>query len=278
MGKFIDLETGLPALWARVKSYVGKGTPGGVAELDSTGHIPSSQLPAYVDDVLEFASNKDFPSMGESGKIYVSTSTNVTYRWSGSTYVPIGSDLALGETSSTAYRGDRGKQAYTHAVTNKGIEIQNGLYKITTNAEGHVTAGVAVEKDDILNLGITSPTKLSELENDKGYVSADGGEIKGDTTIESLYLIDDATGIKYRVGISNGKLYTEAEAGASVVGTAIVGQSVVGDDSPATDYIKPQGVFSINKNGTYDVSHYASATVNIPSTTFVVDHGILSYG
>ena len=79
------------------------------------GKIPASQLPAYVDDVLEFANLASFPATGESGKIYIAIDTNITYRWSGSGYVGISSSLALGETSSTAYRGDRGKTAYDHS-------------------------------------------------------------------------------------------------------------------------------------------------------------------
>ena len=86
-----------------------KGAINGVATLGSDGKIPSSQLPSYVDDVLEYYSKDSFPVSGESGKIYLETSTNKTYRWSGSTYVVIASDLALGETSSTAFAGDRGK-------------------------------------------------------------------------------------------------------------------------------------------------------------------------
>ena len=97
-----------------------KGSAGGVAELDSSGHVPSSQLPSYVDDVLEYASQSAFPATGETGKIYVALNTNLTYRWSGSAYVEISPSLALGETSSTAYRGDRGKTAYDHSQVVSG--------------------------------------------------------------------------------------------------------------------------------------------------------------
>lgn len=116
--------------------------------------IPSSLLPSYVDDVLEYTAKSSFPSTGETGKIYVDKTTNLTYRWSGSAYVEISPSLALGTTSSTAYRGDYGNAAYTHAVTNKGIAKSSGLYKITTNSEGHVTAATAVTKADITALGI----------------------------------------------------------------------------------------------------------------------------
>ena len=86
-----------------------KGRPYGIASLDSNGHVPSSQLPSYVDDVLEFANKSKFPTTGETGKIYVDTTTNLTYRWGGSQYIEISPSLALGETSSTAYSGDKGK-------------------------------------------------------------------------------------------------------------------------------------------------------------------------
>jgi len=100
-----------------------KGTANGLAELDSNGFVKNTQLPSYVDDVLEgtWISGSIFNNpLGtaytpESGKIYVDTTTNLTYRWSGSIYVLISTSLALGETSSTAYRGDRGKIAYDHS-------------------------------------------------------------------------------------------------------------------------------------------------------------------
>lgn len=82
------------------------------------GVIPASQLPSYVDDVLDFASINDFPAIGDAGKIYIDDSTNKTYRWGGSSYVEISDGgVALGETASTAYRGDRGKIAYDHSQT-----------------------------------------------------------------------------------------------------------------------------------------------------------------
>jgi len=89
------------------------GAKSGVATLDANGLIPSSQLPSYVDDVLEYASLSKFPTKGETGKIYVATDTNLTYRWSGTSYVEISKSLALGTTSSTAYAGNLGAQLRT---------------------------------------------------------------------------------------------------------------------------------------------------------------------
>ena len=103
-----------------------KGANLGVSELDDTGKVVSSQLPSFVDDVVEgYLYNGEFyedeehttKMAGESGKIYIDLSTEKTYRWSGSIYTVISETLALGETSSTAYRGDRGKIAYDHSQT-----------------------------------------------------------------------------------------------------------------------------------------------------------------
>lgn len=93
-----------------------KGAANGVAELDANGRVPTSQLPSYVDDVVEYATVNNFPATGETGKIYVALNTNLTYRWGGTEYVEISSSLALGETSSTAYPGDKGAQALTLAA------------------------------------------------------------------------------------------------------------------------------------------------------------------
>lgn len=111
-----------------------KGAAGGVAELDSGGKVPANQLPSYVDDVVDAYIRTGVTALGanwlsktsggaaltpESDKIYVILSEgeyqNKTYRWSGTTYAVIGNDLAIGETASTAYRGDRGKTAYDHS-------------------------------------------------------------------------------------------------------------------------------------------------------------------
>lgn len=131
-----------------------RGVANGVASLDANGLVPSSQLPSYVDDVLEYDKKADFPTDGETGKIYVDKATNLTWRWGGTAYTEISPSIALGTTSSTAFAGDKGQTAYTHAVTNKGSAFASGLYKITTNSEGHVTAATAVQKSDITALGI----------------------------------------------------------------------------------------------------------------------------
>ena len=66
-----------------------KGAANGVAQLDATGKVPSSQLPSYVDDVVEVANFAALPVTGESGKIYVTIDTSKCYRWSGSVYTEV---------------------------------------------------------------------------------------------------------------------------------------------------------------------------------------------
>lgn len=114
-----------------------KGAASGVATLDSNGLVPSSQLPSYVDDVVEcyvvgstpyaadwLSLTEDGAALTpESGKIYLIIGEgqyqNQEYRWGGTQYAQISESLALGDTASTAYRGDRGKTAYDHSqITN----------------------------------------------------------------------------------------------------------------------------------------------------------------
>ena len=105
----------------------------------------------------------DFPTLGNASVKAVDTSISTA---STSTNLPTSnavasfvegkgySTLALGTTSTTAFRGDYGDAAYAHAVTNKGSAFPSGLYKITTNSEGHVTAATTITKSDITALGI----------------------------------------------------------------------------------------------------------------------------
>lgn len=104
------------------------------AELDANGKIISSQLPSYVDDVIEAANLAGFPATGETGKIYIAQDSNKTYRWSGTAYVEISASLALGTTSSTAFRGDYGNTAYTHSQS-EHQSIINGTGFVKANGK-----------------------------------------------------------------------------------------------------------------------------------------------
>lgn len=168
MGKIISTET-LAYVVEKIKTWVTaqitslKGTANGLATLDSSGKVPSAQLPSYVDDVLEYTAKANFPATGETGKIYVDTTTNKTWRWSGTAYVEISASLALGETSATAYRGDRGKTAYDHSqatgnphgltsaqIAALGVKITDTTYSAaTTSAQGLMSAADKTKLDGV---------------------------------------------------------------------------------------------------------------------------------
>lgn len=165
------------------------GKPEGAASLGADGKVPSSQLPSYVDDVLEYDNKSGFPSTGASGVIYVSKNDNKTYRWSGTAYVEISASLALGETNSTAYAGDKGKanadniktlqtQFNTLNSTVGGIDevvgnIQESINKIVA---GTTKVGLASKADSADKL--TTGRKISITGDATGNTTFDGSADK----------------------------------------------------------------------------------------------------
>ena len=132
------------------------GSTNGVAQLDNTGKVPISQLPGTLSKLEKYADRSAFPATGDDNTLYVALDTNYTYRWTGVDYVQIDESIQLGETATTAYRGDRGKAAYDHATDSGRLTTATvtGLYKIGVTAEGHVSSATAVAKSDITALGI----------------------------------------------------------------------------------------------------------------------------
>ena len=178
-----DLDTALAGKANTTHNHDAANITSGVLNIDRVPSIPATKLtgiinqanlPSYVDDVLEFANKTAFPTKGESGKIYVDQATNITYRWGGTAYVEISPSLALGTTSSTAFRGDYGNTAYQHAVA-KGSAFAHGMYKITTNSAGHVTAAQAITKSDITALGIPAQDTNTWIAMKGASASAAGG-------------------------------------------------------------------------------------------------------
>ena len=277
-----------------------KGAASGLAELDANGKVPAAQLPSYVDDVIEgYKSDADFYEdsahtaakkiTGESGKIYVDLHTNVTYRWSGTAYVEISASLALGETDSTAYRGDRGKIAYTHSqaahartdatataasTTNGNIKINgtetkvythpaytpkdSGLYKITVDATGHVSAVAAVAKADITALGIpgsgyTHPTHTAHAAGIYKITVDSLGHISAASAVAK----DDLTGIIGNFGA----------ASASAAGsTGLVPAPAKGDQAK---FLRADGKWIVPTDTNTDTKNTAGAT-NSTAKLFLV--------
>lgn len=129
MKQFLD-QDGVQYLWNKVRQNF--------ANLSNNGKVPANQLPSYVDDVLEYGTFNTFPTTGEDGKIYVAQDTNLTYRWSGTRYVEISQSLALGETSTTAYPGDKGKQL------SEGLNAEIGRAK---HEEADIRADLLAEQN-----------------------------------------------------------------------------------------------------------------------------------
>ena len=182
-----------------------KGQHDGLASLDSSGKVPSSQLPSYVDDVIEgyYYNSKFYKEeshkneiTGESGKIYTDLGNNKTYRWSGTTYTEISASLALGETSSTAYPGNKGATNAANIKTNtnnittlKGYFNSSGVAKqATADASGNNIVDTYATKSALstTNSNVSKNTNnITTLQGyftngiaDKAVADEDGNPIK----------------------------------------------------------------------------------------------------
>lgn len=156
---------------SKVQQFINsKGAPNGLASLNESGIIPSAQLPSYVDDVIEVDTFRNLPGTGESGKIYIVQDTNLTYRWSGTDYVEISKSLALGETSSTAYPGDKGK-----ATTDKLNRIPDKLITDTVNVNQSTTEAVlnfTTYRQEAQQIGRNTLTITSATTSQAGLMSS----------------------------------------------------------------------------------------------------------
>ena len=169
------------------------GQASGIAPLDATGKIASSYLPSYVDDVLEYTNRGSFPTTGETGKIYINISDGKTYRWSGSTYVEISASLALGETSSTAYPGDKGA-ANAIAISN----LQSGkLDKTAQSVDSAKLGGVEANKY-VLNTKLEQDKSvlneaISNVRNEiiTDYNNLDNRPVENEAVDNTLYIADE---------------------------------------------------------------------------------------
>lgn len=156
---------------SKVQQFINsKGAPNGLASLNESGIIPSAQLPSYVDDVIEVDTFSNLPGTGESGKIYIVQDTNLTYRWSGTDYVEISKSLALGETSSTAYPGDKGK-----ATTDKLNRIPDKLITDTVNVNQSTIEAVlnfTTYRQEAQQIGRNTLTITSATTSQAGLMSS----------------------------------------------------------------------------------------------------------
>ena len=201
-----------------------KGAVNGVAELNEAGKVPSSQLPSYIDDVVEgyYYNNKFYEEAAhtteitaEKGKIYVDLSTEKTYRYSGSLYIEVSPSLELGETQFTAYRGDRGKTAYDHATDSNKVSSTKTekLYKVGVTNQGHIASATEVSKSDITGLGIQA-------------------EINANNKVNADYIDDSTSDHKFTSSTEKNKL-SGIESGAEVnkIGSISINNTPINPDS-----------------------------------------------
>jgi hypothetical protein len=106
-------------------------------ELDGNGKVQASQLPSFVDDVLEFANAAARPATGETGKIYVTIDDGKVFRWSGSQYI----EISAAQVTSVAGR--------TGAVTLAVADV-SGLGGAATLNVGTTAGTVAAGNDSRL--------------------------------------------------------------------------------------------------------------------------------
>lgn len=224
------------------KSLLGEAN--GVATLDENGQVPAAQLPSYVDDVLEFNGRSKFPATGEAGKIYTDTETNLTYRWSGSTYVEISKSLALGENSSTAYPGDKGAQNRA-AITSLGVKTT----AIETNlAETERKRGLNETAISTLTTRVrTNESAIETLDTD--LTTAKTGIVNQGAAIENLMTGKLSAGVARKLETARTiELQGDVSGSVTFDGSANVAIDTVLADRPTLT----QGVYSavaVNKQG-----------------------------
>lgn len=209
---------------SKVQQFINsKGAPNGLASLNESGVIPSAQLPSYVDDVIEVAAFSNLPSKGESGKIYIVTSTNIQYRWSGTAYVEISKSIALGETSSTAYPGDKGK-ATTDVVNSLSDTLVNDVLVTQSNQNS-------------VSLTIKSITKTT-ANKDKQLLLADGDPIL--STDSTPILLGDSESA--RIARATEGLYSQANDKVITINPATTSTAGVmsSSDKSKLDSLKSQ--------------------------------------
>ena len=199
----------------------------------TSGIIDAARLPAYVDDVLEFANLTSFPTTGETGKIYIALDTNKTYRWSGSAYVYITSGAvdSVNAGSGISVNTTTGIVTVSHADTSSQANINNSgrtyIQSITLDTYGHITGVTSATETAVSNV----TTNITTTHNATNVVvnSSDGtnGTINAATTTlagvmsntDKIKLDGITTGATANTGTVTSVTGTGTVSGLSLSGT-----------------------------------------------------------
>ena len=247
----------------KVQEFIdSKGAPNGLASLNESGIIPSAQLPSYVDDVIEVDTFSNLPGTGESGKIYIVQDTNLTYRWSGTAYVEISKSLALGETSSTAYPGDKGK-----ATTDKLNRIPDKLITDTVNVNQSTTEAVlnfTTYRQKAQQVGRNTLTITSATTSNAGVMSATD-KVKVDK------IVTDGDGNKYLT--DNGNYQELIEDTTETIKTT---DAIPVAGGPLADLLNKAGINSISPDTSMQDLFVSLFTKELWPTNLVFKEGTVS--
>jgi phage-related tail fiber protein len=233
-----------------------RGAANGVAELDSTGVVKASQLPSYVDDVLEFANQAAFPATGESGKIYLAIDNSNIYRWTGSVYLEI-SPTAGNSDTATKLATARSISLSTDATGSVSFDGSENVTIAVTLANSGVTANT-------YNSSSTAVTPFSV--DSKGRLTGTGAPVTitpawasltgKPTTIAGFGITDDL-----KLGSAVGEAAGSASAGVAVTAARSdhvhpLQTTVSGNAGTATALQTARTINGVSFNGTANITIY----------------------
>lgn len=226
-----------------------KGAANGVATLDSSGLIPTNQLPSYVDDVLEFANLAGFPATGETGKIYVALDTNKTYRWSGSAYVWINSIAGNADTA-------------TKLITARTIAA-TGDATWSVSFDGSANASAALT---LASSGVSPGTYFSTTVNSKGLVTAGSNP----TTLSGFGITDGVSSTANSLPVTHGNI----SSNTLVTSTTTANQ--VADSTPATTFRTIKYLIQATSGSSYHSTEVV--VIHNGGTAFMTEYSTITTG
>ena len=237
------------------------------------GLIPNKYLPSFVDDVLEFDSKDLFPKTGEVGKIYVDTTSNLTYRWTGTQYIHVGGadlteiearvgtledkledledkhDKDIADLQEGLKNVDIGKGNLI--ITQDGLEIT----RFNANSKEDVTLALEIPEPNLSNY-IQKGDNVSLLTNDAGYIS----------TIPSEYITETELAAELQPYTLQDNIHTEDIAALKKAINDIIGgdnPEELPEDVPNLNNDIGEGILTIKQDGSTLGAFSANSKENV---------------